>query len=123
MYDGNNVVLESVNAGEIEAGVIYHYYWYRDQEETGENSDSSKLHFFGKEDPGAFISVSGAGVLDSSDDEADAQKFVEYLAGGRTAGHRGQLRARVHPQPRGQSRTRRTAASTPSIRPRSTSPS
>ena len=61
------------------AGVIYHYYWYRDQEESGENSDYSQLHFFGNQDPGAFISVSGAGVLKSSDDADDAQKFVDYL--------------------------------------------
>ncbi len=79
VYDGNNVVLESVNSGEKPAGVIYHYYWYRDQEESGENSDSSQLHFFGNQDPGAFISVSGAGVLKSSDDAKDAQKFVDYL--------------------------------------------
>ena len=79
VYDGNNVVLESVNSGEVPAGVIYHYYWYRDQEESGENSDSSRLHFFDKSDPGAFISVSGAGVLKSSDDAADARKFVDYL--------------------------------------------
>lgn len=79
VYDGNNVVLESVNSGEKPAGVIYHYYWYRDQEESGENSDSSQLHFFEDGDPGAFISVSGAGVLESSDDAKDAQKFVEYL--------------------------------------------
>jgi iron(III) transport system substrate-binding protein len=79
VYDGNNVVLESVNSGETEAGVIYHYYWYRDQEESGENSDSSELHFFGNKDPGAFISVSGAGVLNASDDAEDAQAFVDYL--------------------------------------------
>ena len=79
VYDGNNVVLESVNSGEKDAGVIYHYYWYRDQEESGENSDDSRLHFFGGQDPGAFISVSGAGVLESSDDARDAQKFVDYL--------------------------------------------
>jgi iron(III) transport system substrate-binding protein len=68
-----------VNSGEVPAGIIYHYYWYRDQEESGENSDSSRLHFFGKQDPGAFVSVSGAGVLKSSDDAADARKFVDYL--------------------------------------------
>jgi iron(III) transport system substrate-binding protein len=79
VYDGNNVVLESVNSGQKPAGVIYHYYWYRDQEESGENSDSSQLLFFGKQDPGAFISVSGAGVLKSSDDLEDAQEFVRYL--------------------------------------------
>lgn len=79
VYDGNNVVLESVNSGQEAAGVIYHYYWYRDQEESGENSDHSELYYFGKKDPGAFISVSGAGVLKSSDDAKDAQKFVDYL--------------------------------------------
>jgi iron(III) transport system substrate-binding protein len=79
VYDGNNVVLESVNSGEKAAGVIYHYYWYRDQEESGQNSDDSELYYFGKKDPGAFISVSGAGVLKSSDDAKDAQAFVEYL--------------------------------------------
>ena len=81
VYDGNNVVLEAVNAGESDAGVIYHYYWYRDQEESGENSDSSRLHYFGNQDPGAFLSVSGAGVLASSDDAGDAQRFVRFLAG------------------------------------------
>ena len=80
VYDGNDVVLESVNAGETDAGIIYHYYWYRDQEESGENSDNSRLHFFGDQDPGAFVSVSGAGVLASSEAEADAQEFVRYLA-------------------------------------------
>ena len=79
IYDGNNVVLKSVNSGEVDAGVIYHYYWYRDQEESGADSDNSALHFFGDQDPGAFLSVSGAGVLASSDDSVDAQKFVEYL--------------------------------------------
>ncbi len=80
VYDGNNVVLEAVNSGESETGIIYHYYWYRDQEESGENSDDSALHFFGGGDPGAFVSVSGAGVLKSSDDASDAQEFVHYLA-------------------------------------------
>ena len=34
-YDGNNVVLEAVNAGRSEVGIIYHYYWYRDQQPDG----------------------------------------------------------------------------------------
>ena len=79
VYDGNNVVLESVNSGQKATGVIYHYYWYRDQEESGENSNDSALHFFGNQDPGAFISVSGAGVLKSSENDKDAQRFVDYL--------------------------------------------
>ena len=79
VYDGNDVVLESVNAGETAMGIEYHYYWYRDQVESGENSDNSALHFFGAKDPGAFLSISGAGVLKSSDNPDEAQQFVEFL--------------------------------------------
>lgn len=75
----NLVVLKAVNSGEVEAGVAYHYYWYRDQKEAGDNSNSSALHFFGNQDPGAFLSVSGAGVLRSSKNQADAQRFLEFL--------------------------------------------
>jgi len=79
-YNGNDVVLESVNSGEVDAGIAYHYYWYRDQEESGDHSDNTRLHWFGGQDPGAFVSVSGAGVLASSDKQTDAQKFVNFLA-------------------------------------------
>jgi iron(III) transport system substrate-binding protein len=79
VYDGNNLVLQAVNDGQIDTGIIYHYYWYRDQAESGEVSDNSALYFFGNQDPGAFVSVSGAGVLASSDKQSDAQEFVKYL--------------------------------------------
>ncbi|WP_309648290.1 iron ABC transporter substrate-binding protein [Nocardioides sp.] len=79
VYDGNNVVLESVNAGESAMGIAYHYYWDRDQAESGEVSDNTELHFFGNQDPGAFLSVSGAGVLASSDNPTEAEQFVEFL--------------------------------------------
>ena len=75
----NLVVLQSVNEGDVEAGIAYHYYWYRDQMEAGDNSDASALHFFDGQDPGAFVSVSGAGVLESSEHPGNAQRFVEFL--------------------------------------------
>lgn len=79
VYDGNNVVLEAVNSGEVATGIEYHYYWYRNQAESGDHSDDSALHFFGGGDPGAFISVSGAGVLKNAEHPDEAQQFVEYL--------------------------------------------
>jgi iron(III) transport system substrate-binding protein len=81
VYDGNNVVLKSVDNGDVATGIIYHYYWYRDQEEAGDNSDHTRLHFFGHQDPGAFLSVSGAGVLAHGDHQEDAQEFVDFLTG------------------------------------------
>ncbi len=87
VYQGNNVVLKSVNDGQIDTGIIYHYYWYRDQEESGASSDNAALHYFGNQDPGAFLSISGAGVLKSSDHPMEAQQLVKYLSGikGQTA--------------------------------------
>ncbi|RVC44348.1 iron ABC transporter substrate-binding protein, partial [Mesorhizobium sp. M4B.F.Ca.ET.088.02.2.1] len=65
-YKGNNTVMKAVNAGEIEGGVIYHYYYFGDQAKTGENSKNIALHYFKNQDPGAFVSISGGGVLASS---------------------------------------------------------
>src|SRR3954447_7644758 len=79
IYQGNTSVMKAVNAGEIAGGVIYHYYWFKDRAESGANSKDVELHFFGKQDPGAFVSVSGAGVLQSSKHAAQAQQLVEYL--------------------------------------------
>jgi iron(III) transport system substrate-binding protein len=79
VYQGNNAVMQAVNSGEIDAGVIYHYYWYKDRAESGENSKNVQLHYFGNQDPGAFVSVSGAGVLASSDQQDAAQQLVAYL--------------------------------------------
>ena len=75
----NLVVLQSVNEGDVEAGIAYHYYWYRDQMEAGDNSDSSELYFFDDQDPGAFLSISGAGVLANAEHPGNAQEFVEFL--------------------------------------------
>jgi iron(III) transport system substrate-binding protein len=81
VYDGNNVVLESVDSGECEVGIVYHYYWERDRVENGDLSDDSAQYYFTDQDPGAFLSVSGAGVLESSDMKDEAREFVEFLVG------------------------------------------
>jgi iron(III) transport system substrate-binding protein len=81
VYRGNNAVMQAVNKGEIQAGVIYHYYWYKDRAESGENSKNTSLHFFGNKDAGAFLSVSGAGVLATSKHQKQAQELVKFLNG------------------------------------------
>lgn len=81
ILQNNLVVMQSADAGEIDAGIAYHYYWYRDREESGTDSDSSALYFFGDQDPGAFLSVSGAGILASSENQEAAEEFVGWLTG------------------------------------------
>jgi iron(III) transport system substrate-binding protein len=79
VYQGNSAVMQAVNEGQIPVGIIYHYYWYKDQAESGAKTGHVKLHYFKNQDPGAFVSVSGAGVLASSKHPKEAQQFVNYL--------------------------------------------
>ncbi len=80
-YKGNSVAMKAVNAGEVEGAIIYHYYWFGDQAKTGENSKNVGLHYFKNQDPGAFVSVSGGGILKSSKHPKEAQAFLKWVAG------------------------------------------
>ncbi|ANI60408.1 MULTISPECIES: iron ABC transporter substrate-binding protein [Pseudomonas] len=80
-YRGNSAVLKAVNAGQIDSGVIYHYYSFVDQSKTGENSKNTSLSYFKHKDPGAFVSLSGGGVLASSQHKEQAQAFLKWITG------------------------------------------
>lgn len=80
-YKGNSTVMKAVNAGQVDAGVIYHYYPFVDQAKTGENSKNTKLYYFKHQDPGAFVSISGGGVLASSKHKEQAQAFIKWITG------------------------------------------
>jgi len=79
VYASNTAIMKAVDEGEIPVGITYHYYWFRDQAQNGLIGDDARLHYFGNSDPGAFLSVSGAGVLASSDQPKEAQRLVAYL--------------------------------------------
>lgn len=78
-FSGNSAAMKAVNAGTVASAIIYHYYWFGDQAKTKENSANVKLHYFGNQDPGAFLSVSGGGVLGSSKHPNEAQALVNYI--------------------------------------------
>jgi len=78
-YQNNIATMKAVNAGEVPVGIMYHYYWYRDQAGSKEGSANTRLHYFGNQDPGAFVSLSAGGVLASSDKAELAQQFLAYI--------------------------------------------
>jgi iron(III) transport system substrate-binding protein len=81
IYNDNIATMKAVNAGEVDGGIIYHYYWFRDQAKTKEGSGNTALHYFKNEDPGAFVSLSGGGVLKSSKKLEQAQQFIKFVTG------------------------------------------
>jgi iron(III) transport system substrate-binding protein len=78
-YNDNEGIIAAVDSGQIAAGIVNHYYWYEAVAEEGKDKVPSKLHYFGNEDPGALVNVSGAGALGSSSDPELSQEFLAYL--------------------------------------------
>ena len=48
---------------------------------TGENSKNVALHYFKHQDPGAFVSISGGGVLSTSKHPKEAMAFLKWVTG------------------------------------------
>ena len=80
-FRGNSVAMKATNDGEVEGSVIYHYYYFGDMSKRGENTEKLGLHYFKNQDPGAFVSISGGGVLASSKRQPQAQAFMKWLTG------------------------------------------
>jgi len=78
-FEGNTPILDGVDNGVIEAGLINHYYWYRKVAEVGEADVPSRLAFLGGGDPGALVNVAGVQPLGSTDQPTEAAAFVSYL--------------------------------------------
>ncbi|GAA1878541.1 extracellular solute-binding protein [Streptantibioticus ferralitis] len=79
VYGSNEDLVAAVNRGEVEGGVIDHYYWYRLRDEQGASGVHSALGYFKQGDPGSLVDVSGAGILSSSKHQAAAQALLAYL--------------------------------------------
>jgi len=78
-FYGNNVqIVEAAAAGEVEVGVVNHYYLHQFIEERGEDYGARNYHFPGG-DIGSLISVAGAGVLETSDNPDEAAQLLEFL--------------------------------------------
>lgn len=77
-YADNEAVRDAIDAGEIDAGLINHYYVAQAQEEEGKGYPVD-VHFFEDEDVGSLVNVAGVGVLASSDASQGATEFAEFL--------------------------------------------
>ena len=76
-YENNIAILEALSAGEIEIGLVNHYYLALIK---SENPDAPvENHFLAPGDDGALVSVAGAGVIAGSDKAAQAEQFVDFL--------------------------------------------
>ena len=78
IYPKNTPQVAAVAAGEIDVGLVNHYYLFRFLAEEGENFPARNYHPR-EGGPGATIMVAGAGILDTTDNRDAAEKFLEFL--------------------------------------------
>jgi iron(III) transport system substrate-binding protein len=79
IYPDNETIADEVNRGAVAFGVVNQYYWYRMRAEIGASNMHSDITYFAPHDPGYVLDVSGAAILKSSRNQADAQRFVAFL--------------------------------------------
>ena len=76
-YPKNSAIVEAVGRGEVEMGLVNHYYNLRALE--ADPSVASVNHFLPADDLGALVIVTGGAVLSSSDAPATGQQLLEWL--------------------------------------------
>ncbi len=79
-YDNNVAIVEAVGKGEILLGLANHYYLYRFLAEQGE-SFAARNYYFPDGGADALVNVAGVGVVNTTNQEELALRFVEFLLG------------------------------------------
>ena len=77
-FESNSSTRDAIAAGEIDAGLINHYYVAQAQEEEGKGYPV-EVYFPPAGDIGSLVNVAGAGVLAASAKQDAASEFVAYL--------------------------------------------
>ena len=76
-YANNNAIVEAAGRGEIDMGLVNHYYNYRFLAE--DPGLPTRNHEFAAGDIGALVIPSSASVLAASDQPDEAERFVAFL--------------------------------------------
>jgi iron(III) transport system substrate-binding protein len=77
-YPNNIAIRDAVDRGEIDFGLVNHY--YNEQAKAEDPETSTANHFMPADDPGAMILTTAVGVLKTAGNQDDeAERFVEFL--------------------------------------------
>lgn len=79
-YEKNSPVVAAVGAGEVDLGLVNHYYLYRFLAEEGEDFPA-KNSFMPGGGAGSMVLVAGAGILATAEHREAAEALLTYLLG------------------------------------------
>lgn len=85
IFDGNGPIVDAVVAGDLDAGLVNHYYLLQRIAELGDVPAAN--HFFPDGDPGGLVMATGAGILGVSDQQEAAADLIRYLLSEESQAH------------------------------------
>jgi iron(III) transport system substrate-binding protein len=78
LFEKNSIIMQAVQDGVVDAGLVNHYYWWELAAEIGEENMKPKIAWFKDGDTGNLINVAGVAVLS---DNPSANVFAKWLLG------------------------------------------
>ena len=78
-YDNNVQVLDAIASGEVELGLVNHYYLYNEFKERPDAPVANHYPGQAAGGEGTLINVSGVAILSSSDRRPAAERFARFL--------------------------------------------
>jgi iron(III) transport system substrate-binding protein len=76
-FPNNTTVVQAVGRGDVEVGLVNHYYLYNLLADTPDLP--VRNHWFRAGDPGNLVLAAGVGIVSATEKGATAQRFVDFL--------------------------------------------
>ena len=77
-YPNNRSIVEAAGRGEIDMGLVNHYYQHQEAAAAGDRHRAAN-HSFDDDDIGSLLIITAASVMAASDDTGAANELVAYL--------------------------------------------
>lgn len=78
LFEKNSIIMQAIQDGVVDAGLVNHYYWWELAAEVGEENMNVQISWFEDGDSGNLINVAGVAVLT---DNPNAVVFAKWLLG------------------------------------------
>lgn len=77
-YPNNRSIVEAAGRGEIQMGLVNHYYNFQEEAAVGEDH-RARNHDLANDDIGSLLIITAASVVNGSDNSEEANELIRYL--------------------------------------------
>lgn len=79
LFDNNRAIIEGIEQGVVDVGLVNHYYHIRQIEEDGAENVDWNTHYVTGGDPIGIPVIAGISVLEGSQMQEEAHELIEFL--------------------------------------------